>query len=85
LCYLCNIYASKPNKDLEETSHTILDKLTNLQTQIQKTYDHHEARYITLHHNIEMRQKDWESHQEADIHTLHIVLTSIPPPLFSPQ
>jgi len=70
----------KPNKDLEETLQTILDKLAHFQTQIQQTHDHHETHYNTLHHTLESCKKDWDSKQEVITHTLHTILTFIPPP-----
>jgi len=75
----------KPNKDLNETLQSILDKLANLQTYIQNTHEHHENRYSRFHQTLENRQIALETKQESLTHTINTLLPAIPATLFSTQ
>ncbi|WVY92185.1 hypothetical protein V8G54_037699 [Vigna mungo] len=75
------------NKDLNETLQSILDKLANLQIQLNTTLENHDGGYIAFNQALESRQTALETMQNTLNHALTTLLstlsshsTTIPPP-----
>ncbi|BAT82067.1 hypothetical protein VIGAN_03201500 [Vigna angularis var. angularis] len=66
---------SQLNKDLNETLQSILDKLANLQIQLNTTQENHDGGYIVFNQVLESRQTALETMQNILNHALTTLLS----------
>jgi len=66
-----------PPKEIDKTLQIILDQLSNLQTQLHRTQELHEGRFLAFYQKLESRQTALKTKHDNLTHIITDLLTTL--------